>query len=456
MSQEPIPVGSQRQLLFDEFWFDSQERIQLTLHRPERQEAALEIDRPWEDWGVHCSSVLLDDGRYRMWYRAAEGPMTDNKRATFRTCYAESRDGVKWEKPNLGFVSRKGSGENNILFTPDEFEGANASVIRDDNAPPDERYKMILRSRVITGYVSADGLRWRPVDTNPLITEGPVDSPNTLLWDDKRERYVIYLRGVDPSVPGPFKGGRRAIRRSESTDFFHWSQPELMLTADERDPVNLHLYTNAAIKYERAARAYFIFSMVLYPDRICPNAPFPGASDIQFAASRDGVHWERRFRKPYISPGLDERNWVDRNPTMGQGVVPTGPTELSMYHTEFNRSKYCHFRRATIRTDGFVSVEGPYTGWGEFTTHPLVFTGRQLELNYSTSGGGGIFVELQDGEGTPVPGFTLDDCEAIFGDKIEGIVRWKDGDDVGALAGRPVRLRVRLRDAHLYAFRFGA
>ena len=35
-------------------------------------------------------------------------------------------------------------------------------------------------------------------------------------------------------------------------------------------------------------------------------------------------------------------------------------------------------------------------------------------------------------------------------------VRWREGADLGALAGRPVRLRFVLREADLYAFRFRA
>ena len=457
MSQDPIAVGSQRQLFIDDFWFESQDRIQLTMHRPEIREVALPSDRPWEIAGVHCYCVLLDGSRYRMWYRAAEGkPETGLPVRTWQ-CYAESSDGIHWEKPNLGLVSWGGSRDNNILFASADL-GRNASVIVDPNAPAGELYKMITRADappvMVLGYVSDDGFHWRPVGTNPLLTEGPFDSPNTLLWDDERERYVIYMRGVDKSVPGPFFGGRRAIRRSESADFRHWTDPELVVTPDEHDPENMHLYTNAAVKYQRAARAYFIFPMAFYPDRHYPTAPNPGLSEVRFVVSRDGIHWDRRFRRPFLTPGLDERNWVDRNPTMGVGIVPTSSTELSMYFSELNRSEECRARRCTVRPDGFVSVEGPYTGWGEFATRPITFTGRRLELNYSTSGGGSIFVELQERDGTPISDYTIEECEEIFGDKIEGIVRWKGGEDVSALAGQPIRLRVRLRDAHLFAFRF--
>jgi hypothetical protein len=146
---------------------------------------------------------------------------------------------------------------------------------------------------------------------------------------------------------------------------------------------------------------------------------------------------------------------VDRNPIMGPGILELTPGELSMYYTELYREgPDARFRRCTIRTDGFVSVEGPYKGWGEFVTPPMTFSGDRLDLNYSTAGGGSIFVELQDEGGTPITGLSLDDCNEVFGDKIDGPVTWGGSAKLGTLAGKTVRLRVRLRDANLYAFRF--
>ena len=455
----PIPVGIKRQLFIDELWLDKQENIRLTRHTPEAREPVLVGDRPWEKNAIRAYTCVLKDGdRFRMWYRlypvTPTGRYTDERRGPRLTCYAESKDGIHWEKPDLGIVEWQGSRRNNILFPPGDIQGTNACVIIDPNAGVQERYKMITRTRQVWGYVSPDGLRWKPVPANPLIDDPPADSHNVLLWDDERQRYVIYMRGVDPSVSGPFKGGRRSIRRSESQDFRNWSKPELVLTADHRDPVDFHLYTNAAVKYDRAERAYFAFPMVLHLKRQWLGAPNPGLSEVIFATSRDGIRWERRFRHPFLKPGLDELNWVDRNPILSPGIIQTGPGELSMYYSEYWRSPQSRVRRAVLRADGFVSVEGPYEGWGEFTTPPVVHSGCRLELNYSTSGGGGMFVELQDHTGKPLHGYTLGDCPEIFGNKIEGVVSWKQGNDLARTAGKRVRIRVRLRDAHLYAFRF--
>ena len=57
--------------------------------------------------------------------------------------------------------------------------------------------------------------------------------------------------------------------------------------------------------------------------------------------------------------------------------------------------------------------------------------------------------------GPPIEDFALTDQMAMVGDEIEGVVRWRDGIEVASLAGRPVRLRMMLSDADVYAFRFG-
>lgn len=88
------------------------------------------------------------------------------------------------------------------------------------------------------------------------------------------------------------------------------------------------------------------------------------------------------------------------------------------------------------------------------TTKPLVFAGKHLVANYSTSAAGSIRVEILDAAGKPVRGYTLADCPEIYGDSVAEVVRWKGGNDVGKLAGKPVRLRFVMKDADLYSVQF--
>jgi hypothetical protein len=79
-------------------------------------------------------------------------------------------------------------------------------------------------------------------------------------------------------------------------------------------------------------------------------------------------------------------------------------------------------------------------------------------------------VEVQDGDGKPIAGFRLQECDEIFGDELERVVTWRKGhsdvltndrkeipnksSDLGrALAGRVIQLRFVMMSADLYAFR---
>ena len=87
-------------------------------------------------------------------------------------------------------------------------------------------------------------------------------------------------------------------------------------------------------------------------------------------------------------------------------------------------------------------------------TKPFTFTGDKLFLNFATSAAGEIRVEIQDVDGQPVPGYSLDDSQTLIGNEIERTVAWKNGEDVSQLAGKPIRLRFVMKDADLYALRF--
>ena len=54
----------------------------------------------------------------------------------------------------------------------------------------------------------------------------------------------------------------------------------------------------------------------------------------------------------------------------------------------------------------------------------------------------------------PIPGYTLEDSDLLYGDEISWDVTWKEGANVSRLAGTPVRLRFVMNEADLYSLRF--
>ncbi len=473
---QAIPVGSSRLLIgerlqpiVDTHLIDRMRGTSLRLHSPCPREVVFTFDAPWEGSQSGYITIMRDDDVVRMYYRGG-GDLGREY-----TCMAVSKDGIHWERPKLGLIEFRGSTavdggskDNNIIWTGRRkayFGSHDFAAFKDTNpaARPQERYKAVTLSkldiagrtrRVLVALISTDGVHWKHMQEEPIITEGSFDSQNVAFWDSPQNQYVCYLRESQQ--------GKRSVARSTSKDFLHWSKPELLDFGGT--PIE-QLYTNGVVPYFRAPHVYLGFPMRFISPSERKTVGFEpretdGLSDAVFMSSYDGLHWNRPFMEAFIRPGLDPKNWggAHGNSTPAWGILQTGPDEVSVYWSEHydnypKRDITPQLRRGTLRLDGFVSVNAPYNG-GEFTTWPLIFEGKRLLLNCSTSAPGSIKVELQDATGRVIPGKSLDDCVEIWGDEIERRVGWKGGGDLGALAGRPIRLRFVMKDADLYAFRF--
>jgi len=442
----PIDIGSRLEPFMDDALIERFDGTELRLHRPRSANVAMTFDEPWEGPASGYVGVFKDGHRYRMYYRGCRA----NPKGHQYTCYAESLDGIQWTKPDLGLFEVNGSNHNNIVLTGPASHCFAAFKDGNPEAPEAERYKAISaipvgdkNKQAIIAFVSPDGLNWKQMQPEPIITKGAFDSQNTAFWDAYRQCYVAYERD--------FRDGVRDIRTCTSTDFRHWTEPTYIERSQGADE---HLYTNAIVPYFRAPHVLVGMPMRYHPDRrFDTRHPHMGASDGVFMTSRDGLHWDRRFLEAFILPGPDPANWTDRSNMPAWGVVPTGVDEMSVYWTEHYRAPGTGLRRGVLRADGFVSVRAPYEG-GQFVTKPLVFTGSKLVLNYATSAAGAVRVEIQETDGTPIPGYQLVDGRELYGDEIARVYEWGQGSDVAALASKPVRLRFVMNDADLYSIRF--
>jgi len=126
---------------------------------------------------------------------------------------------------------------------------------------------------------------------------------------------------------------------------------------------------------------------------------------------------------------------------------------MSVYVQKNYAQPTAHLNRYSLRLDGFSSLQGSAVG-GEMISKLITFEGEKLTLNFATSAAGEIAVEIQDKEGNPIPGFSLDECQILIGNEIDRVVNWKNGSDLSILAGKEIRLRFTLKDADLYSIKF--
>ena len=449
-----IEIGSRLELFVDDWLVDRMsESLNLQLHAPRPAKEVFVFDKPWEGSMGGYVSILRDGDRYRMYYRGGLGT-PDHPDVCI--CYAESRDGLHWTKPELNLFEYAGSKKNNIIWMGTGSHCA-LGVFRDANpkSKPSQRYKAVSSdgyNKPVYAFGSPDGIHWELMDQHPVINEkhGAVaayDSHFTAWWDDARQRYVMYHRAWYRPVDGKV----RSIAVRTSADFINWTPLELL---DFGEAPFEHLYTNAAQRYFRAPHIVMLFPKRFLPDRkSLDEAPLDGISDAVFASSRDGVRFDRRFMEAFIRPGRESLNWYSRSNMVATGLLPTTANEISLYVSQAYRHPTAHLRRHVLRTDGFVSVNASYAG-GQLITKPIVFSGRRLVINYATSAAGSLRIEIQNAAGEVLPGFALAECPEMFGDKIEEIVSWQDSSDLSSLAGIPVRLRFVMKDADLFSIRF--
>jgi hypothetical protein len=451
-------VGGEKQLLIDDTFFETSDRVALRLH-PARKtgEANLERDREWESATLNWLNVMDDDGTYHMRYECydvAGWPTPDD--TSF--CYAESEDAVHWTRPPLDLFAYREHPRTNILFRQigrGIFQSRvhGVCVFKDPAADPSQRYKAVSQGVIqnadppqrIAGMYSPDGLHWTRYPKP--VCDVFADSQYSGFWDESRRKYVIYGRVI---------GRGRALGRSESADFAAFPPLSLVLQTDDRDPPETDLYNSAAMKYPYAANVYLMFpSLYNHTDETL---------DIRLAVSRDGVHWTWPERKPFI--GLGEKGEFDCGSLyMGQGIIKMG-NELWQYYggarVNHKEGELEHvvkpengriFSRVVTLLDRYVSAEaGPAGGW--FVTPALAFAGNILKFNVEVRDGGSVRVALLDEAGKAIAGRSIEDCVPITGDHTDILVRWKDNGDVTARAGRPTKMRVELVNAGLYAFRF--
>jgi hypothetical protein len=461
IASDVIDIGSHRELFVDRYLIDSMRGTELRLQHPHDEGVVLKFDQPWE--GPFCAyvTVIHDGSKYQMYYRGASG---ENQQVT---CYAESSDGISWEKPKLDLFPDARGGKTNIVL-------ANVGKVTHNFCPfldtcpdvkPDERYKAVggYDDVGLFAYASPDGIHWRKLRDGPVFSRKQIfatqlafDSQNVPFWSEVERKYLLYFRVYKDKV--------RRIARAESEDFFNWTNVQLMEYRHNDQPAPIEqLYTNQTHPYFRAPQIYIstaarfmlgrrvITTQEAREIHVNPQY-FNDTSDAIFMTTRGGNIYDRTFMEAFVAPGIGAQNWISRTNYPALNVVQTGPTEMSVYLNQNYAQPTANLHRYSLRLDGFASPHADYDG-GDMITKLLTFTGSRLLLNFATSAAGSIRVEIQDQTGNPMPGFSLADCREIIGNEIERAVSWSGGN-LSKLSGRPVRLRFSLKDADLFALRF--
>jgi len=475
---EPLRIGGRKQLFIDRRFIAESNHVNLVMNPAQKLGIVLDSTKePWEKGTGGYFRVIEDGGKLKMYY----GAFVESGHGL---AYAESDDGLRWTKPELGLVEINGSKANNLIYADDAID---ATIMVDPNDVPARRYKMFRslvtddkdRAGVYASY-SADGIHF--TEAGRVLPMWP-ETSLIADWDARIGKYVVFLR-----VFARNNENQRRVGRIETDDLlkpwpYHPTDPLLsppspenipqVLSADDHDNPFCDIYTNAACIYPEAQDVYLMFPAFFRhfsPNRepwfrFQPGQDY-GLIEVQLAVSRDGVHWQRPDRRPYVASGLPDE-WDRWMHMMGVGIARRGNwlyqfywSSGRMHDSGILRPEYDHaiqtgsaIGAVRQRLDGFLSADFAHDG-GTLTTPLLIFDGTRLQLNIDTGAMGTAFVEIRDADGAPIPGLTLADCEEIGGNFVDATVRWSGKTDLSALRDQPVSLHVSARRAKLYAFQF--
>jgi hypothetical protein len=416
---------------------------------------------PWEDDMVLLyGSVIRDEstGTFRMWYLGRN--FEDKNPMRTVVCYAESDDGIKWRKPELGLVDYKGTTANNIVMV-NHGQGLDTIVVFIDPADtdPQRHFKMFIyqlntpdRREGLYLYTSPDGLNWteRPRPIMPGVLRYPknadeqfrddilidgIGDVTMVRYDPVLKRYIANLK----TLMGP----KRSRCLAESDDLIHWTRPRLILEPDERDGAD-QIYGMVGFPYE----SLWLGIVQRY---------FAGGDltlDLTWAVSHDGRNWSRLEPRDAFLPVGPAGSWDSGNNSPSNSPPIRVRDELWFYYGGRNRS---HNTRPTIGAIGLATLPVDRIaglrarGRGVVTTRPLTFADGTLHVN-ADARNGSLRIELLDAEtGEALKGYGLDSAAVLRADSMDKTVTWTAGDRLPSEAG-PIRIRFVMDRCDLFSF----
>jgi hypothetical protein len=359
--------------------------------------------------------------------------------------YAQSYDGLNWEKPNLGIVSFKGSKENNLLLVDTHGGG----VFLDKNEQVrSKRYKMVAlkdipgEKSMMSVSFSDDGIHWD--ELKPWVGESPWgDTHNLPFFDEESGRYKVITR--------EWEYGLRVATVFESEDFYKWERIGVALKGIG---FNDQVYSMPVFKYNGL---YLGLASIFHEgdksdenfDCVdCELTYSKNTKDFNFVSY--GEPLIKRGSGSYHDGEFDCCCIYAAPPLIEDGKINIYYMGGNGRHTSFRETS---FARISFEEDKIAYISPKSAeDIGEVVTANFVITGDTIEILADTYDAGSIDCAIFDKwNGKAIDCFSFSNC--ILEKLEDGWLRLEFSNSIEELVGRKVCIKINLYKTKMYAMR---
>lgn len=395
----------------------------------------------WEGSGPHMGGSVVRDpvaGRFRMWYSVFDADAYANRKPfSYNVCYAESTDGLAWQRPALGLFDYRGNRANNVVrLGNDKSQNVDVCLNPRPNRWPGKFLAIHNQKGGVFVTFSDDGATFRRLFDKPAIAYHS-DTHNNFVYDEARDRWLLYCR------PRAWIGyHRRRVAMKTSRDLEHWTHERTILLPTETEIPEYY-----GMGVFRRGDTFFGIVQV-YETK-------SGAMHGELAWSGDGERWEFLPTHPAFLTLGKPGSWDAGMAMAAESPVEVG-NELRFYYGGFRKSHNAPpgENRAAIglmvaERDRLVGLRSVAKEVGGILTRPLLLVNRHLVINAIVRGR--ILAEVRTDDNKPVAGFAFADCDPVTASSFAAPVRWQ-GRSIGDANAKEIRIAFRLQDAELYTF----
>jgi hypothetical protein len=393
--------------------------------------------------------IKMDDGSYRCY-----GTVRPADESTMAIGLWQSEDALDWKPVNMSIHFENLPGDQSAVGLPNVLRLADGKWRMYFWKHRDGQLRYLIAE-------SKDGLKWRVLDINKPGLYHPADHTTDparkrllsndsthIHYDPQMDRFECYSVWLHPAIPerrvdvDNAPGIHRLIHRRFSDDGLNWSDAELIIMPDERDPWDLQFYFLSVHRQED----WMIGRLGYY--RVADGLQ---TMDTDLCFSRDGYRWERPIRGGWIprsDDGLDKMGIY-----AGAAWIDMGDRWLTLYSgTPVPHNAKSHksgVMAASFAKNRFMGLEAGRTPGG-FMTEPF-FPAGDVRLDADIRGS--LRAELCDAFGRKLDGFHLMDSVPIKGDSESHVLKWKSASVADHLF-ECLRLRFEYSEGVVYGIDF--